>query len=288
MEPKISVVLPAYNAQATIKKTLDSLKQQTFQDYELIVIDDCSKDKTYEIAKNYTKNILRNKKNLGPAASRNFGIKKANSQIIAFIDADCIATKDWLKNIYKYFTKGEQVIMGNIKIPKSTYVGDCISALGFPGGGSIGFEKIWKVKNGYTDHITSCNFAAKKYIFEKYGYFDETFPLPGGEDPELSYRWVKQGIKIRYAPDVIVYHKPRTKLIEFIKWQIARGRTNYHFKKKVGKVNSFIKLRLWSSLNVLKASIFTSRILLVPALLCLSFFLQQYGYFIEFIKEKFT
>jgi len=276
---KISVIIPAYNAEHSISKTLASLKNQTFKDFELIIIDDNSPDKTVEIAKKYTKNIITHKTNTGPAVSRNHGIKKAKADIIAFIDSDCIASKNWLENINKEMKK-EDVIMGKVTIPPSTTLGNAISALGFPAGANLGFEKVWRVsKAGYTDHISSCNFAIKKSIFKKYGCFDESFPLAGAEDSELSYRLTKNKVKIKYAPSVHVFHEPRKSLKSFVKWQIIRGRSNYHFKQKIGSIGGFIKLRAWYAKNVLKKHWYNP---LVIFLLFLSFYLQQRGYF----KEK--
>jgi glycosyltransferase involved in cell wall biosynthesis len=289
-KPSISVVIPLYNEEEGIKTLLDSLAAQAFSDFEIIVVDDCSKDNSYNIAKSYKSKkirVLRNIKNAGPAKTRNRGIKEAGTGIIAFIDSDAWAEKNWLKTIYgKFKDKNVKVIMGKISIPKSTYLGDCISQLGFPGGANISFEKMWHVKNGLTDHITSCNFAIRKEIIKKYGDFDESFPLPGGEDPELSFRLSKKGVPINYFPGVKVWHKPMTSFKKWARWQITRGRSNYQFKKKVRGISGFVKLRLWSSWNIIKANIFTLRFPCVFVLLFLSFVLQQYGYVIEKRKDR--
>lgn len=284
MKSSISVIIPVYNQSRTLKNTLESIKNQTFRDYEIILVDDASTDNSYQIAKRYTKNIIKNKTNQGPSITRNKGIKAAKADIIAFIDSDCIADKNWLENIYKIFQEeSTNIIMGQVKIPKSTFLGDSISALGFPAGGNLGFEKVWRVKNKFTDHISSCNMASRKKVFEKYGMFDETFPLAGGEDSELSIRLARKGILTKYTPEALVYHEPRKSLKSFINWQIYRGRSNYHFQKRVGKVRNFIKLRLWYAKNVLTSNLFDLKIILILPLLTLSFILQQYGY----IKERF-
>src|SRR5574344_864029 len=94
---KISVIIPAYNASSTIDETIKSVLNQTITNIELIVIDDNSSDNTLEVLKKY-KNIkvLKNKKRLGPALTRNRGIEISTGSFIAFIDADDI----W----YKYST----------------------------------------------------------------------------------------------------------------------------------------------------------------------------------------
>lgn len=293
-EAKISVIIPLYNEGIHIGKTIVSLKSQDFEgEVEIIIFDDCSVDGSYEIAKSYEDNkrikVFRNKENVGPAKTRNNAIKKASFDILAFIDADCISQNDWLINIYHEFRDSYiKVIMGRVKIPSSTYLGNCVSALGFPAGGSIGFENMWHVSGkGFTDHITSCNFAIRKEIFREYGLFDESFPFPGGEDPEFSYRLARAGVKIKYCPNVVVYHRPRKNLFSFTKWMFKRGRSNYYFRKRVGKVGNFIRLRVWSSKNIIKKFLLDPKIFLIVPLLFLSFVLQQLGYFYErFLMSK--
>jgi GT2 family glycosyltransferase len=198
-----------------------------------------------------------------------------------------VAGDKWIKRINNSFQdKTLKVIQGRVEIPKSTYLGDCISAQGFPGGGLVGFEKMWRVdKNAFTGHITSCNFAIRKEVFQEHGYFDESFPFPGNEDSELSYRLTKQGVKIKYCSNLLVYHEPREDLMSFVKWMFSRGRSNYYFKKKVGSVRSFVMLRLWSSKNIITKFAFDRKVFLIVPLMFLSFVLQQAGYIFESFKQ---
>jgi glycosyltransferase involved in cell wall biosynthesis len=287
MKPKISVVVPAYNAGRTIADTLMSVKAQGMRDMEVLVVDDRSKDNTAEISKRYADRVIVNKKNRGPAFTRNVGIRQSKADIIAFIDSDCVAEEGWLRSLYGEITRGEaDVVMGNVKIPKSGIVGDSISALGFPGGGSTGFEKMWKVdENGFTDHITSCNLAVRKSVFKKHGMFDESFPLAGGEDSEFSFRISKKGAKIKFCRDAVVYHEPRTGLRSFVKWQFRRGESNIHFKRKVGRVNSFVGLRMWSAKNVITTHWNNPRFPLILSLLLLSLALQTIGGISEALRS---
>lgn len=288
MAPKISIVIPVYNDASKLGRLLYSLKQQTFKDFEIIVIDDCSNDNTPDVAKKYASKFIRNKSNKGPAFSRNAGIKNSSGKIIAFTDSDCEAATDWIGSIIKLFSdKNISVMMGNVVIPNSTFLADCISALGFPAGGHVGFEKMWHVtKEGFTDHLSSCNMALRKDIFKKYGLLDESFQFAGAEDAELSYRLAKNNVKIKYNSSAVIIHEPRTSLKSFIKWQITRGRSNYQFKKKVGNIHSFIKLRLWSSKNIVKKYMFSIKIFFILPLLLLSFILQQYGCVKEYFIRK--
>ncbi|MFH0875476.1 MAG: glycosyltransferase family 2 protein, partial [archaeon] len=89
--PLISVIIPAYNEEKCITECLNSLKNQQFKDFELIVIDNNSKDSTSKIAKQYTKKVFLCKEQ-GISSARNFGAKKAKGKILCFIDADGIVS----------------------------------------------------------------------------------------------------------------------------------------------------------------------------------------------------
>ena len=97
--PKISIIIPAHNAESTIKSTIESVQEQTFSDFELIVIDDGSIDKTAEIVRDIKDSRIKLLcyENGGVSVARNRGIKNATGDYIAFLDADDLWTKDKLK-----------------------------------------------------------------------------------------------------------------------------------------------------------------------------------------------
>ena len=89
----ISIIIPAYNAEKTIDEAIQSVFQQTYQKWELIIINDCSSDKTEEFVKKYLDQnnkiiFLNNEKNLGVSATRNKGIAASKGEWIAFLDSD--------------------------------------------------------------------------------------------------------------------------------------------------------------------------------------------------------
>ena len=93
-------------------------------------------------------------------------------------------------------------------------------------------------------------------------------------------------MKIKYEKNVKVQHVPRKDLKSFIRWMIVRGKSNYYFKQKVGKVGGFIKLRLWSTKNMIRKYKFDLKLPLILFLFGLMFILQQCGYVIESRKNK--
>lgn len=98
----VSVIIPMYNAEKYIKRAIDSVLHQTYYDYEILVIDDCSKDQSVRIVKELAQKDSRIKyyrqdKNLGAAKARNRGMTEAKGRYIAFLDSDDIWVKEKLK-----------------------------------------------------------------------------------------------------------------------------------------------------------------------------------------------
>lgn len=100
MLSKISVVVPVYNGEKTLPLCLDSLMNLDYpkEDFEIIVVDNNSTDKTQEIIKRYpVRYVFEPHRNC--AKARNKGIKSSKGEFVAFLDADCVAHKDWIKNL---------------------------------------------------------------------------------------------------------------------------------------------------------------------------------------------
>ena len=94
-EPLVSVIIPAYNAEKIVGFTLDSVINQTYKNLEIIIVNDCSTDKTLDVLKEYEKKdkrikVLSNEKNSGVAETRNNALNVASGDYIAFVDADDI------------------------------------------------------------------------------------------------------------------------------------------------------------------------------------------------------
>lgn len=100
---KISVIVPIYNAQKYLEKCLKSLEIQTFRDYEVVLVNDGSKDESEKIIQKFLKNkkfIYFKKENGGVSSARNFGIEHATGDYITFVDADDTVTNDYLELLY--------------------------------------------------------------------------------------------------------------------------------------------------------------------------------------------
>ncbi len=96
--PRVSVIIPAYNAAATLAGTIDSVLAQTLKDFEIICVDDGSTDATLAIIKEYGDCVrLIEQANSGPAAARNNGARNSSGEYLAFLDADDIWKPQFLE-----------------------------------------------------------------------------------------------------------------------------------------------------------------------------------------------
>lgn len=285
---RFSVIIPAYNAESTLPGLLHSLLNQRYEeDFEVIVVDDCSTDSTTEICRRFGCRLIECAKNSGPATCRNLGAAQASGDFLIFTDSDCVVSSDWLECFERSLALGgADVIMGKLVLLPSTILGDSISALGFPAGGSLGFEKVWRVsKEGYTNSLSSCNCAIRKDIFLELGGFDESFPYAGGEDTLLAHALVESGYRIRYCPEVVAYHPARESFGAFLRWQFRRGISSLIFAGKITRRREFVSLRLWSTKNVIKHNLRDAKFPLIFLLLGLSFTAQTSGFL--YAKYKF-
>lgn len=112
MEEKVSIITASYNSERFIKKTIESVLKQTYQNWEMIIIDDCSSDNTESIVNRYIASDKRIKfykleKNSGAAIARNLGINKATGEFIAFLDSDDLWDKKKLEKQIEFMKKAK-------------------------------------------------------------------------------------------------------------------------------------------------------------------------------------
>ena len=106
--PQISIIIPMYNVEEYVGECLDSILVQTFKDYEVIIVDDCSTDNSCDVVESYMSkfngklNLIKSKKNSGGCAvPRNIGLSHANGKYIFFLDSDDLIVKTGLAELYK-------------------------------------------------------------------------------------------------------------------------------------------------------------------------------------------
>ena len=167
MKPKISIIIPTFNEERYLPKLLDSLKQQTFQDFEIIVADANSKDSTRRIAKKYQCKIVNGGT---PSVGRNNGAKAAKSDLLVFLDADVvIKDKNFLKKVYELQNEYDFASV-LLKFDSSDIIIKLAQKIS---------EVYIHINNLFMPHGYAGCFIVKRHLFEKVGGFQD---VKFGED----------------------------------------------------------------------------------------------------------
>jgi len=215
--PKVSVIVCSYNGARTLGACLESLKELNYPDYEVVLVDDGSKDDTQEIAARHpwVKNIKQ--VNMGLSYARNVGARESSGDIIAYTDSDCMADPDWLYYLVQTLTSGEYAGVGgpNISPPAEDWIQACVAAS--PGGPSHVL-----LTDVVAEHIPGCNMAFHRWAFEMVGGFDVEY-RKAGDDVDFCWRLQGLGHVIAFSPAAIVWHYRRFTLTAFRKQQEGYG-----------------------------------------------------------------
>ena len=113
-KPKFSIIVPVYNTEKYLKRCLDSIKSQTFKDYEVIIVNDGSTDKSDDIISKYPYKVI-NQENQGLSMARNNGVKDASGEYLIFLDSDDYIEKDLLKEINNSLSNNPDLVRYQIK-----------------------------------------------------------------------------------------------------------------------------------------------------------------------------
>lgn len=222
----------------------------------------------------------------GLGYNRNRLLDAVNGDVLVGLDDDVMPREGWLDALLEPLADPNvTAVSGAIEIPRAGILGDAISALGFPAGGSAGFALMFPVaEDGTTRNITTVNWAARVDALRAIGGFNETLTA-GGEDTEIAHRLCAKGARIVFRPHAVVVHPARSTLRQFATWFIRRGRAKRQFTRVVS-ARGYIGERLRSYLQILRANLLSVRILLIVPLLVLSLILQWIGYMAEWIAPS--
>ena len=196
MEKRVSILMCVKNAEKYIGECMRSILDQTFTDFELVVIDDLSNDHTRQKIERFGDKRIRysrNEKWLGIAKSRNRALKQATGKYVFLTDGDCTVSKNWIEEGLRYFEDANCVGVEG----KTFYVSEEYKPTRSDG----------VIENKKGGQFMTCNIAYKKSILEKIGGFDERFIYI--DDRDLAWRAQKLG-RICFNPEMIVYHQKTT------------------------------------------------------------------------------
>lgn len=213
-----SVVIPAYNAAKTLPDTLIALKNQSVSpgDYEVIVVDDGSTDKTAAVAHSFGANCI-SQPNRGPAAARNQGARVAKGQIILFTDADCAPDKDWIGQMTLPFRNVQTVGVKGAYRTRQAELAARFAQAEF----EDRYDLLQKVAG--IDMVDTYSAAFRREIFIAIGLFDESFPVANNEDTELSYRLCSAGHLLVFNPEAVVCHRHQDSFAKYLRLKFKRG-----------------------------------------------------------------
>lgn len=231
MKGSISIIVVTYNRPKDVKETVDSLLNQSAKPYEMILLDDGSNPPLSEKFDAANLRMIRFDREVGVSAARNYGVKIARGEYVAFIDDDAVADSHWLEEIQKGIDVGADVLGGPLeplyeeKPPKWWNEKDF--------GHYVSIGNAPNKYKDFTPGIWSSNMALRKRIFGEVGYFNPKVGRQKGkllarEDVDLINRAKEKGCRILFLPRAKVFHKvkpDRMTLQYILRWEYYMGKS---------------------------------------------------------------
>lgn len=210
---RVTVIIPNYNGKAYNEKCLDSLRRQSFKDFDIVVVDNASDDGSVELIEEHYPEVklIRLSENFGFSRAVNEGIRVSNTEFIILLNNDTEATDTFIEELVHAIDGKEEVFSVAAKMlqmanpDKIDGAGDLYCALGWAF--AIGKGRNKKYYDKERTVFSACAGAAiyRKAIFEIIGYFDE-FHFAYLEDVDVGYRARIMGYRNIYTPKAVVYH----------------------------------------------------------------------------------
>ena len=226
---KYSVIVAVYNRPKEIEDLLNSISNQKFKDFEVIIVDDGSEKSSREIFQDFRDKINLSYffiQNQGPALARNFGVTKSSGDWIIFFDSDCTIPENYFFEVEKYISKNDIDFYGGPDMMDESFsylqksINYSMTSLITTGG-------IRGRKKSVDKFLPrSFNMGIKKKSFDAVGGFSDIRQY--GEDLDLSYKLIFNGNRSALIYNAKVFHKRRTNLVKFF-WQMFNSGKGRHF-----------------------------------------------------------
>ena len=204
----ISIITPSYNSKEYILETIKSVQNQSYKNWEMIIIDDCSRDGTLELLEILEKEdsrikIQKNSENKGPGFCRNLGFKVASGEYICLLDSDDV----YIENINYLLERVEEYLkvekIGALAFNIKNYYSKKPLSHEIPHGN----KKLDFNKNLETYYYIGAGHCIRKSTYERAGVYPKDLGIYGGEERDLSFRILGEDLEILYCSDIVIYHK---------------------------------------------------------------------------------
>jgi GT2 family glycosyltransferase len=214
---KVSVVVCAYNAAETLHECLSSMERLSYPDFEVIVVNDGSRDSTGAIARQYPSCRVIDVDHAGLSAARNAGLAAATGEIVAYADADVRVDPDWLTYLVQPFASAEVVAAGGLSLPPldSPWLAHCVARA--PGGPTHVL-----LDDRTAEHVPGCNLAIRRDALRAIGGFNPIY-LRAGDDVDVCWRLQAAGGRIEFVPGALVWHHHRSSVRAYWRQQVGYG-----------------------------------------------------------------
>lgn len=287
---KLSVLIPAKNAEKTIDQCLGSIYGSVFKDFEVIVVDDNSSDKTADIARRHGAKVIETKQPTGEAAARNEGVKYAKGLILVFIDSDVIVKKDTLETINNTFSQHEEISALTGILSKDHPNNNFFSQFK-----NLYMNYIFHQVSGDINFLYGSIHAIRKNVFEPYDW-----RVLFGADTELGHRLSSKGLRIVLLKNLEVIHLKKYTMLSFILnnfnipfyWAQLFLRSKFYKKYLKGKrfahsnTNQILSIPIvFTSVLFLFAGFLNVAFIWAFVLLVVLFFMLNRGFF-KFLKQE--
>jgi len=230
----VTVIIPSYDAAATIQATLSSIVAQDFDEpYEVFVVDSSSDETPAIIAQEFPQvHLIHREKKTDPGTARNLAIARACGEIIACLDADCVAPTEWLQRMVAAQRAGHPIVGGGIENGNPEKILAWASFLGeFREFIAVGKPRLMR-------HLPTCNISYQRSIFSRFGGFPTSF-YPQ-EDLLFHWRLEQQGVPIWFEPDIQVKHIHRAEWRPYLQHQRRIGHITAQVLELTGEEGAFL------------------------------------------------
>jgi GT2 family glycosyltransferase len=223
--PRVSVVVCSYNGARTIRDTFSALQRLEYPGFEVILVDDGSKDLTAAIGREFGARVISTK-NRGLSDARNTGYEAATGEIIAYIDDDAYPDPHWLHYLAHRFSQANWAGVGGPNLAPSGdgMIAECVA--NSPGG-----PVHVLLSDTEAEHIPGCDMAFRKTALQGIGGFDPRFRT-AGDDVDVCWRLMEQGCRIGFHAGAMVWHHRRNSVRTYWKQQRGYGRAEALLERK--------------------------------------------------------